>query len=267
LGLCIASSTALVPRVPLQPADFVGAVSEPASGSGLTGLPVGAPPVTSARLANRLATARAVLFFLAPGADAGLGFVLLVVLGTGPRPVPWLILPPRPAVTLAYDSGGPLPDLRDAAATLTRSRDQQPSTALDVGVAGPCSRGLRRGIRLHTVRRGAQPDLFRQLGCLEADFNGHGGLVFPVVKSGDSGYPVAPRLKIPFGRFPRSSLSLSRPLPTLSPSLIGHLASVNVKQHQLTKRQRPFSPSVPAGAGCLFTVAAGVHVFISGESL
>ena len=33
-----------------------------------------------------------------------------------------------------------------------------------------------------------------------------------------------------FGRFPRSSLSLSRPLPTLSPSLIGQLASVDVKQ-------------------------------------
>ena len=32
-------------------------------------------------------------------------------------------------------------------------------------------------------------------------------------------------------------------------------------------RQRPFSPSVPAEAGCLFTVAAGVHVFITGESL
>ena len=32
-------------------------------------------------------------------------------------------------------------------------------------------------------------------------------------------------------------------------------------------RQRPFSPSVPAEAGCLFTVAAGVHVFISGERL
>ncbi len=29
-------------------------------------------------------------------------------------------------------------------------------------------------------------------------------------------------------------------------------------------RQRPFSPSVPAEAGCLFTVAADVHVFISG---
>ena len=32
--------------------------------------------------------------------------------------------------------------------------------------------------------------------------------------------------------FPRSSLSFSRPLPTLSPSLIGHLASVDVKQHE-----------------------------------
>ena len=32
-------------------------------------------------------------------------------------------------------------------------------------------------------------------------------------------------------------------------------------------QQRPFSPSVPAEAGCLFIVAAGVHVFISGESL
>ena len=29
--------------------------------------------------------------------------------------------------------------------------------------------------------------------------------------------------------------------------------------------QRPFSPSVPAEAGCLFAVAAGVHVFISVE--
>ena len=32
-------------------------------------------------------------------------------------------------------------------------------------------------------------------------------------------------------------------------------------------QQRPFSPSVPAEAGCLFTVVAGVHVFISEESL
>ena len=41
-----------------------------------------------------------------------------------------------------------------------------------------------------------------------------------------------------FGRFPRSSLSLSRPLPTLSPSLIGHLASVDVKQHETSSEQR-----------------------------
>ena len=32
-------------------------------------------------------------------------------------------------------------------------------------------------------------------------------------------------------------------------------------------QQRPFSPSVPAEAGCFFAVMAGVHVFISGESL
>ena len=32
-------------------------------------------------------------------------------------------------------------------------------------------------------------------------------------------------------------------------------------------RQRPFPPSVPAEAGCLFAAAAGVHVFISGERL
>ena len=40
-----------------------------------------------------------------------------------------------------------------------------------------------------------------------------------------------------FGRFPRSSLSLSRPLSTLSPSLIGHLASVDVKQHERKKKK------------------------------
>ncbi len=48
------------------------------------------------------------------------------------------------------------------------------------------------------------------------------------------------------------------------------LASEDIKQKQnerTNERQRPFSPSVPAEAGCLFTVAAGVHVFISGESL
>ena len=32
-------------------------------------------------------------------------------------------------------------------------------------------------------------------------------------------------------------------------------------------RQHPFSPSVPAEAGCLFNFAARVHVFSSGESL
>ena len=30
-------------------------------------------------------------------------------------------------------------------------------------------------------------------------------------------------------------------------------------------QQRPFSPSVPAEAGCLFAVAAGVHVHLRGE--
>ncbi len=43
-----------------------------------------------------------------------------------------------------------------------------------------------------------------------------------------------------FGRFPRSSLSLSRHLPTLSPSLIGHLASVDLKQHE--SGSVPFPP-------------------------
>jgi len=47
-----------------------------------------------------------------------------------------LIPPTRLAVTLAYDSGWPLPDLRDAADTLTRSRDQQPSTALSPFLIG-----------------------------------------------------------------------------------------------------------------------------------
>ena len=40
----------------------------------------------------------------------------------------------------------------------------------------------------------------------------------------------------------------------------------NVKTCALGQ-QHPFSPSVPAEAGCLFAVAACVHVFISGESL
>ena len=38
-------------------------------------------------------------------------------------------------------------------------------------------------------------------------------------------------------------------------------------KHQQQQRQRPFSPSVPAEAGSLFAIAAGVHVFNSGESL
>ena len=44
------------------------------------------------------------------------------------------------------------------------------------------------------------------------------------------------------------------------------LASEDIKQKQ-NERQRPFSPSVPAEAGCLFIVAACVHVFISVDSL
>ena len=59
--------------------------------------------------------------------------------------------------------------------------------------------------------------------------------------------------------------SLSRPLPTLSPSLIGHLASVYVKQHE-SKPAASLSPQCPC-RGRLFVSAAGVHVFISGESL
>ena len=70
LGLCSTSSTASVPRVLLQSADLVGAVSVPDSSSGLIGHPVCAPPVMSASLANRSATAWAVLSFFAPGAEA-----------------------------------------------------------------------------------------------------------------------------------------------------------------------------------------------------
>ena len=47
-----------------------------------------------------------------------------------------------------------------------------------------------------------------------------------------------------FGRFPRSSLSLSRPLPTLSPSLIGHLASVDVKQHESKQSKQQTSVKI-----------------------
>ena len=45
------------------------------------------------------------------------------------------------------------------------------------------------------------------------------------------------------------------------------LASEDIKQNRTNERQRPLSPSVPAEAGCLFAVAVGVHVFITGESL
>ena len=45
------------------------------------------------------------------------------------------------------------------------------------------------------------------------------------------------------------------------------MVSVDVKHHFYLLTPRPFSPSVLAEAGCLFAVAAGVHVFISGESL
>ena len=42
---------------------------------------------------------------------------------------------------------------------------------------------------------------------------------------------------------------------------------VFVLSQNKVEENRPFSPSVPAEAGCLLTVAAGVHVFISVESL
>ena len=67
-------------------------------------------------------------------------------------------------------------------------------------------------------------------------------------------------LSVFFGRFPRSSLSLSRPLPTLSSSLIGHLASVDVKQHESKRavvksvRDSPRSYIVTSdGADCFDT--------------
>ena len=58
-------------------------------------------------------------------------------------------------------------------------------------------------------------------------------------------------------------------IPPFSLPLISLVVSRDVKHHVylLYLRQRPFSPSVPAEAGWLFTVAAGVCVFISGESL
>ena len=57
-----------------------------------------------------------------------------------------------------------------------------------------------------------------------------------------------------------SSPSHSVPVPNRPTRLCGPKATLNQTAASL-------SPSVPAEAGCLFTVAAGVHVFISGESL
>ena len=46
------------------------------------------------------------------------------------------------------------------------------------------------------------------------------------------------------GQFPRLSLSLSHPLPTLSPSLIGHLASTDVKQLESNPTPKTLSMTV-----------------------
>ena len=43
-----------------------------------------------------------------------------------------------------------------------------------------------------------------------------------------------------------------------------HLRTLS--KNRTNERQRPLSPSVPVEAGCLFTVAAGVHVFIQGRA-
>ena len=59
--------------------------------------------------------------------------------------------------------------------------------------------------------------------------------------------------------------ALPRPLPTLSPSLTGHLASVDVKQHE--SGSVPFPPASLQRQVVLFADVAGVHVFITGESL
>ena len=73
------------------------------------------------------------------------------------------------------------------------------------------------------------------------------------------------------GLFPTVSAvepSPSRLLPTLSPSLIGHPASVDVKQHKSQSPPRPLSPSVPAVAGRqLVIVRAAAYASDSGESL
>ena len=65
-----------------------------------------------------------------------------------------------------------------------------------------------------------------------------------------------------FGRFPRSSQSPC-PLPTLSPSLIGHPASVDVKQHKSQKLMKLALPGrtwkTPRGMHCLQTTGPAVH--------
>ena len=52
---------------------------------------------------------------------------------------------------------------------------------------------------------------------------------------------------------------LHTPFPPFSPSLISLMVSVDVKHH-VYLLQHPFSLSVPAEAGCLFAVVAGVHL-------
>ena len=48
--------------------------------------------------------------------------------------------------------------------------------------------------------------------------------------------------------------SLSRPLPTLSPSLIGHLASVDVKQHESKSESRGGRPGLSVLTSLLVSV-------------
>ena len=75
----------------------------------------------------------------------------------------------------------------------------------------------------------------------------------------------------------------SLPIPPVSPhgfnydisktSLLYRLSLIcfwhlrTLSKNRTNERQRPLSPSAPAEACCLFAVAAGVHVFISGENL
>ena len=54
--------------------------------------------------------------------------------------------------------------------------------------------------------------------------------------------------------------SLSRPLPTLSPSLIGHLASVDVKQHESNPTQAEFRSCVKVEVDVLGSPSRTVSV-------